>query len=90
MGYTCGAHWYESTYSFCGSNAPIPCVWLDKDHTNGIAGKGLSLHICDFTRDPGLLTQYNEDEARLCQNTARMTFQPEPIAPDSVIKFFDP
>ena len=90
MGYTCGAQWYNSQFAVGNSNDPSRCVWLDADHTNGIVAKGLSMHIRDFSGDPDLVKQYTEDQARLCQNSARMTFQPEPIVPDSMIPFFHP
>ncbi|KAL4948796.1 hypothetical protein BDW69DRAFT_198607 [Aspergillus filifer] len=90
MGYTCGAQWYHSEASYGDSNAPIRCVWLDSDHSNGIIAKGLSLHMPSFASDQGLVNQYRQDQRRLCQNTARMTFQPEPIVPDSLISFFKP
>ncbi|KAL2008388.1 hypothetical protein VTN00DRAFT_8370 [Thermoascus crustaceus] len=90
MGYTCGAQWYHSDFTIGSSNNAPRCVWLDSDHTNGIIAKGLSLHIRDFSGDPDLVKQYSEDQRRLCQNSARMTFQPEPIVPDSLIPFFHP
>ncbi|KAF2855908.1 hypothetical protein T440DRAFT_438333 [Plenodomus tracheiphilus IPT5] len=89
IGYTCGAQWYASKYTFGGSNQPIRCVWLDADHGNGIIAKGLSLHMRDFSGEAGLLAQYKEDEKRLCQNSARMTFYPD-ILPDSIPQFFKP
>ncbi|KAF1936612.1 hypothetical protein EJ02DRAFT_459395 [Clathrospora elynae] len=89
IGYTCGAQWYNSKYTFGGSNQPIRCVWLDKDHTNGIIAQGMSLHIRDFSGESGLLRQYNEDQGRLCENTARMTFHSD-IRPDDIVRFFDP
>ncbi|KAH0538331.1 hypothetical protein FGG08_005066 [Glutinoglossum americanum] len=90
MGYTCGAQWYNSEFPVGSSNNPPRCVWLDSDHTNGVIAKGLSMHIRDFSGDPDLVSQYIENQGRLCQNSARMTFQPEPIVPDSVIPFFHP
>lgn len=90
MAYTCGAQWFESQYIFQGSNVPIRCAWIDADHTNNIVAKGINMHIRDFTADQGLVDQYNKDARRLCQNTARMSFSPEPIVPDSMIKFFSP
>ena len=90
MGYTCGAQWYESKFTVGASNSPPRCVWLDSDHTNGIVAKGLSMHIRDFSGDQALVDQYKADQRRLCQNSARMTFQPEPIVPDSMIPFFHP
>ncbi len=90
VGYTCGAQWYNSQFSIGASNSPPRCVWIDADNTNGIVAKGISMHIRDFTSDPGLLDQYKKDQRRLCQNSARMTFQPEPITPDSIIPLFNP
>jgi hypothetical protein len=90
MGYTCGAQWYNSQFPVGNSNSPPRCVWLDSDHTGGIIAKGLSMHIRDFSGDPDLVKQYIDDQRRLCQNSARMTFQPEPIVPDSLIPFFQP
>ncbi len=55
MGYTCGAQWYNSKYTVGNSNQPIRCVWLDANHDDGIIAKGLSLHIRDFSGEPGLL-----------------------------------
>lgn len=90
IGYTCGAQWYASKYTVQSSNQPIRCVWLDANHDNGIIAKGLTLHTRDFSGEAGLLAQYKEDQARLCQNTARMTFHPD-IAPDSLLPaFFQP
>jgi hypothetical protein len=89
IGYTCGAQWYPSKYTMGNSNQPIRCVWLDANHDNGVIAKGLSLHIRDFSGESGLLAQYNEDERRLCQNSARMTFHAD-ILPDSFPTFFDP
>jgi hypothetical protein len=88
MGYTCGAQWYPSKRTIGTSNIPIKCVWLDSDHSNGIIAKGLSLHMPSFAGDQGLVDQYKEDQRRLCQNSARMTFQPEPVVPDSIPRFF--
>ncbi|KAH0564729.1 hypothetical protein GP486_001876 [Trichoglossum hirsutum] len=90
LGFTCGAQWYPSQFPVGASNNPPRCAWIDSDHTNGIVAKGLSMHIRDFSGDPDLVQQYMEDQRRLCQNSARMTFQPEPIVPDSVIPFFNP
>lgn len=90
MGYTCGAQWYNSQFPVGSSNNPPRCVWLDSDHTDGIVAKGLNIHIRDFSGDPDLVKQYAEDQRRLCQNSARMTFQPEPVTPDAVIPFFSP
>jgi hypothetical protein len=89
IGYTCGAQWYNSKYTIGNSNQPIRCVWLDANHSNGIIAKGLSLHIRDFSGESGLLAQYNADERRLCQNSARMTFYPDTL-PDSSPRFFNP
>lgn len=89
VGYTCGAQWYPSRYTMGNYNQPIRCVWLDANHDNGIIAKGLSLHIRDFSGEPGMLAQYQEDERRLCQNSARMTFHPD-FLPDSLPKFFNP
>jgi hypothetical protein len=89
VGYTCGAQWYNSKYTVGNSNQPIRCVWLDANHDNGIIAKGVTLHIRDFSGEPGLLAQYNEDQGRLCQNSARMTFHPD-ILPDSIPPFFNP
>lgn len=89
IGYTCGAQWYPSKYTFGGSNQPIRCVWLDANHDKDIVAKGVSLHIRDFSGEAGLLAQYKEDERRLCQNSARMTFHAD-ILPDSIPPFFDP
>jgi hypothetical protein len=89
IGYTCGAQWYQSNYTMGNSNAPIKCVWLDANHDNGIIAQGLSLHIRDFSGEAGLLEQYNEDQERLCQNSARMTFHPQ-IAVNSLVPIFKP
>ncbi|USP75887.1 hypothetical protein yc1106_03161 [Curvularia clavata] len=89
IGYTCGAQWYPSQYTMGNYNQPIRCVWLDANHDNGIIAKGLSLHIRDFSGEAGMLSQYKEDEGRLCQNSARMTFHPD-ILPDSFPTFFNP
>jgi hypothetical protein len=89
MAYTCRAQWMESEYIFEGSNRPIRCAWLDADHSSDIIAKGLSLHMRDFTGDPGLVSQYQNNTDRLCKNTARMTFWPD-IAPDSEIFIFSP
>ncbi|KAF2004676.1 hypothetical protein P154DRAFT_586273 [Amniculicola lignicola CBS 123094] len=89
VGYTCDAQWYNSKFTTGGSNIPMKCVWLDADHTGGTIAKGLGIHLRDFTGDAGLIYQYDEDQRRLCQNSARMTFYPE-IDPDSLIPFFNP
>jgi hypothetical protein len=80
----------ESKYTFEQSNVPMRCAWIDHDHTNNIIAKGISMHIRDFTADPGLVAQYQDNTDRLCKNSKRLTFQPEPIVPDSVIGFFSP
>lgn len=49
-----------------------------------------SRHMRDFTADPGLIGQYQNNTDRLCKNSARMSFNPEPIVPDSTIKIFSP
>lgn len=80
MGQKCGAEWYESNFAFGNSNVPPKCVWLDADHTNGIVASAVSIHMTDFTG--ALLGQYQErnsqgddiGDARLCKNSARMTF----------------
>jgi hypothetical protein len=74
IGFTCGAQWYPSKFTIEGSNQPIRCVWLDANHNNGIIAKGLTLHMPDFNGEVGILTQYKEDQDRLCKNSARMTF----------------
>lgn len=89
MGYTCGAQWYASKYTVGNSNQPIRCVWLDANHDNDITAKGLSLHTRDFSGEAGMLAQYKENEARLCQSSARMTFYPETL-PDAIPQFFNP
>lgn len=80
MGQKCGAEWYESDFAFGNSNVPPKCVWLDSDHTNNIVASAVSVHMTDFAGD--LLGQYMEKnekgedigDARLCKNSARMTF----------------
>ncbi|KAF2468327.1 uncharacterized protein BDR25DRAFT_203090, partial [Lindgomyces ingoldianus] len=89
MAYTCGAQWMESDYTFQGSNVPIRCAWLDADHTNGVIANGMSMHIQDFTADPGLVAQYQENTDRLCKNTKRFTFWPGTV-PDATIPIFTP
>jgi hypothetical protein len=89
MGYTCDAQWYPSKRTIGTSNTAVKCVWLDEDHSNGIIAKGLSLHMRDFTGDQALVDQYKKNQARLCQNSARMTFQPD-IYPDGLIDIFRP
>lgn len=89
MGYTCDAQWYNSQFPVGNTNNPPRCVWIDADHTNRCVAKGLSMHIRDFSGDAALVHQYTDDQRRLCQNSARMTFQPD-ITPDSIIPFFDP
>ncbi|KAH7130720.1 hypothetical protein B0J11DRAFT_578231 [Dendryphion nanum] len=49
----CGAQWMESDYTFQGSNSPMRCAWIDAYHTNNIIAKRMSMHIQDFTGDPG-------------------------------------
>ncbi|KAF2269182.1 hypothetical protein CC78DRAFT_605509 [Lojkania enalia] len=90
MAYTCGAQWYHNDKPIGSSNEPVRCMWMDSDHTNGIVAKGVSMHIRDFTGDEGIIAQYKENEDRLCKNTARMSFNPEPILPDTWIKMFNP
>lgn len=83
MGYYCGAEWYASKFAFGTSNVAPKCVWLDYDHTNNIVASAMSLHMTDF--NGGLLKQYQEvneagdniGDARLCKNSARMTFYNE-------------
>jgi hypothetical protein len=77
LGYTCGAQWYANNYKMGNSNMPIRCVWLNSDHGGNVIAQGLSLHMTDFSGEPGLLAQYKEDKGRLCQSSARMTFYPE-------------
>jgi hypothetical protein len=89
IGYTCGAQWYASKYKIGNSNVGIRCAWLDADHGADIIAQGLSLHMTDFSGEPGLLAQYKEDEGRLCQNSARMTFHPE-ISRNAFPTFFSP
>lgn len=89
MAYTCKAQWMESSYTLPGSNTPLRCAWLDADHTHDIIAKGLSLHIRDFTADPGLVTQHKDNTDRLCKNSARMTFWPDTQS-DAVIPIFNP
>ncbi len=45
----------ESSYTFEGSNDPRRCVWIDHAYKNGIIANSLSLHMRDFTADPGLV-----------------------------------
>jgi hypothetical protein len=89
LGYTCGAQWYQSNFTTGSSNKAIRCVWLDANHDKGIIAKGLSLHMPDFSGDEGILAQYLEDDRRLCQNSARMTFYHD-IVPDSSVPIFKP
>ncbi|KAJ4355473.1 uncharacterized protein N0V89_003489 [Didymosphaeria variabile] len=80
MGAQCGAEWYESDFAFGNSNVPPKCVWLDSDHSNDIVASAVSMHMTDFAGP--LLPQYQETneagdnigDARLCKNSARMTF----------------
>jgi hypothetical protein len=60
-------------------------VWIDADHTDGIVAEAISLHMTDF--NGGLLKQYQENDARLCTSTARMTFWPE--FNKDYVKFFE-
>lgn len=89
IGYTCGAQWYQSTVSLGESNKQLRCVWLDANHDNGIIAKALTLHILDFSGDEAILEQYQENQERLCQATARMTFHPD-FTPNSLAPTFKP
>jgi hypothetical protein len=82
MGQYCGAESYASQFSFGQSSIPPKWGWLDADHTNGVVASAISLHMTDFSGS--LLNQYQETndkgenvgDARLCKNSARMTFHP--------------
>ncbi|OAK93380.1 hypothetical protein IQ06DRAFT_236474 [Phaeosphaeriaceae sp. SRC1lsM3a] len=90
VGYTCGAQWYPSKFTIQGSNQPVRCVWLDANHNNGIIAKGLTLHMPDFSGEPGILAQYKEDQDRLCKNSARMTFWPDTLPDAPLSEVFKP
>ncbi|KAF4552836.1 Hypothetical protein D9617_9g026270 [Elsinoe fawcettii] len=90
MGYMCGAQWSYSRFSFGGSNAAPRCVWIDKDGTNKIIAKGISLHMRDFTTDKGLLAQYLDSKERVRRSSARMTFLTGDVKPDMTPPFFSP
>jgi hypothetical protein len=89
MGYACDAQWYPSDFAIGSSNSAPRCVWLDHTDKKGAIASALSIHIRDFTTDQDLLQQYTDDQKRLCQNSARMTFH-SAFAPDAIPAFFSP
>jgi hypothetical protein len=89
MGYACEAQWYPSSFPIGNSNSAPRCVWLDGDKKNGIIANGLSIHIRDFAGDRDIMEQYDKNQTRLCQNSARMTFHHD-LIPDGIPNFFKP
>jgi hypothetical protein len=77
MAQFCGAEWYPSKFAFGSSNYPPSCMWLDSDNTNKIIAEAITIHMPDFLGEPGLVEQYENNTARMCNNTKRMTFWPQ-------------
>lgn len=89
QGYQCGAQWYASNYPVGSSNSAPRCVWLSSNDDKGVIASGLLLHIRDFTTDADIQQQLSDNQKRLCQNSARMTFHSGWL-PDSIPPFFHP
>lgn len=89
MAYSCDAQWYPSNFAIGSSNSASRCAWLSGNTKKGVIANLLNIHIRDFTADADIMQQYTDNQARLCQNSARMTFQSGVIA-DFVPPFFKP
>lgn len=90
LGYKCGADWYNSNQKVGDGTYTPKCVWLDKNHSNGLHYSGLALHMPDFAGDEqGKIDEYQEDPDTLCKSTRRMGFFPS-MPDDGLPPFFLP
>jgi hypothetical protein len=87
VGSMCGANWYYSdvivtNYDSSTSEAPqvlnrtSNCMWIDRDHTNGIPHAGFSFHVVDFSSstdkdNDGRAKQYHDDKDTMCTSAPR-------------------
>lgn len=71
VGYTCGADWYPSTAKFGSDNYQPRCTWIDADHSDGLRFIAMSMHMPDFNGDQALVSEYNKNNANLCNSKAR-------------------
>ena len=86
----CGdADWYPSSYIVGDGTSNPSCVWIDRDHTNGIHSEGFSLHMPDFSATDGRQRQLTENIDTNCKSAPRMTFWYN-FLPDNIPPFFDP
>jgi len=91
MGYKCAAAtgpYFANSVTQTGSDPEdqSKCIWIDGDDTNGITTQGFSLHIVDFGRTDGAVTngggqttnpvaeQWNNNTDLLCKAPGRMNF----------------
>jgi len=90
----CGADWYQSNRP-TGSDHYMPkCMWLDKNHSDGLRYVGMSLHMGDFNTDPGVLAEYNAHKENLCESMPRFNrikdFESGVDADNAIPPFFSP
>ena len=75
LGYKCGAPWYNSNQVEGDGTYTPKCMWLDKNHSDGLKYSGLSLHMKDFAGDEkGKADEYQSDPDTLCKSSRRMAF----------------
>lgn len=89
VGYQCGVDWYHSDLIVDASGYKPRCIWLDKDHSNGLHFGGMGMHITDFFATPERADEYKMIPDAMCKSTPRFQMYPD-ILPDQWHSFYLP
>ena len=86
----CGADWYPSELKTNKDDYQAACIWIDRDHSNGLQFQGFGLHINDFASPTQeRVDQYNENMDLMCKAEPRLKMY-EKMTSQDPISFFKP
>lgn len=92
VGASCNFDFYYSILVVGGTRPR--CVWIDKNHSNGLRFQGMGIHLPSFsngdsTDQQGLAAQYGANLDTMCKSGPRLRMYEELNAEDPIL-FFSP
>ena len=86
---SCGADWYYSQLKTGDDDYQPVCIWIDRNHSNGLQFQGLGMHISDFTATQERAEQYDNNNDLMCKAAPRLRMYTHMTDKDP-IPFFSP
>ena len=94
--FQCNADFFESSRQMGttgpdGTGAPFTphCVWIDRNHSNGLRYQGLAFHMRDFFNNANQATAYGENPGLMCNSGPRFRMY-ETLRPEDPVLMYKP